>query len=644
MTKSLNSRRRCLICDSDLHWYEYKVHMDNHSEDLIYLKFSNNLADYTKTMCKICGKKVNLTDMRVHTKKKHEMVITEYRNRFNQHHFDIIERVFHRCGICQKIILLDSDSVASHLHSHKGEQKMTHKEYNEKFMIKVVDPRNKRESLTEYPPKPEPPMKTIPVTAKISDSLTTAVFSPNVSAIEVAMEVMEILPEHIVQSSDDMVGEIPGRKMEQPSRVMQHTPEVISRTPVNLSRRCFICDSDIQKSEYETHLVNHSEEIKTLKISNNLAENCKTICKICGEILYLNGVRGHIKKEHGMVITEYMNRVNQHFFDIIEMVLHRCGICHEIILLDSNCIKHHLENHKGEKKMTYKEYNDKFMVRKKVPKYKCIVQTKSPHKLASSQSPEEIIPVIASTSYSPITDLQRSEYNVDIENQSVDLMHFKFSNNLADYTKTACKICGKKVNLSEMRVHTKKKHGMQIYEYRSLFKQHNFDMMEKVFHRCGICQKVILLDSDSVAGHLHGHKGEQRMTHKEYNEKFMIKVKEQRNCRESIINPTQNPEPLQSPKKIASFPANTSDFPNMAILRTDVTSMGEVVEKLTEPIVLCSGLVGEIPDWMTEMEQTPKLLGETSGQAECRRPTLSPVEQMSRLSETTPSLLGEEPL
>ena len=155
MTKILKSRRRCFICDSDVQMSQYKTHIENHSQDLPYFKFSNNLADYTKTACKICGKKVTLSQMRVHTKEKHGMQIYEYRSKFNQHNFDIVETVFHQCKICEKIILLDSDHVASHLHSHKGENKLTQKEYNDKFMIKMRDQRNSKEFMTKSSPNHE---------------------------------------------------------------------------------------------------------------------------------------------------------------------------------------------------------------------------------------------------------------------------------------------------------------------------------------------------------------------------------------------------------------------------------------------------------------------------------------------------------
>ena len=46
--------------------------------------------------------------------------------------------VYHKCGLCFKIILFDSDEISSHL---KGHHKISHKEYNEKFMNARKSPR-----------------------------------------------------------------------------------------------------------------------------------------------------------------------------------------------------------------------------------------------------------------------------------------------------------------------------------------------------------------------------------------------------------------------------------------------------------------------------------------------------------------------
>ena len=74
----------------------FKEHMEDHKEDLKKYKFSNNLMDSCKTVCKLCGKQFILNKMRSHTKTKHGMQITEYKAKFNQFFYNIVEKVFHR--------------------------------------------------------------------------------------------------------------------------------------------------------------------------------------------------------------------------------------------------------------------------------------------------------------------------------------------------------------------------------------------------------------------------------------------------------------------------------------------------------------------------------------------------------------------
>ena len=136
--------RRCYVCESEVEMKTYAGHMDNHEEDLKIYRFSNDLADVCQTSCKICEKTMSVQRMRAHTKSEHQMVITEYRAKFNQNFFDLVEKIFHRCGICSEALLLDSDVISSHLNNNKNSHRMTHKAYNETFMqynnnIKVKD-------------------------------------------------------------------------------------------------------------------------------------------------------------------------------------------------------------------------------------------------------------------------------------------------------------------------------------------------------------------------------------------------------------------------------------------------------------------------------------------------------------------------
>ena len=90
-------------------------------------KISDNIADSCKTHCKICGEAFFLVKMRSHTLQCHNIQITRYKELYGL--FEIIEKVFHKCRLCGKIVLMDSDALGAHI---KGKHKMKEKDYKEK--------------------------------------------------------------------------------------------------------------------------------------------------------------------------------------------------------------------------------------------------------------------------------------------------------------------------------------------------------------------------------------------------------------------------------------------------------------------------------------------------------------------------------
>ena len=132
MPRAKGNVKFCYVCAKDVgNGTNLNMHMEKHA---VRLRFSSQTADYNKTSCKICGMKFVLGVMRNHTQKLHQMTITEYKEKFQQHFYTLEDPIFHRCGICQVILLLDSDSIALHMKSGKTGHGMTHKEYNQKFI------------------------------------------------------------------------------------------------------------------------------------------------------------------------------------------------------------------------------------------------------------------------------------------------------------------------------------------------------------------------------------------------------------------------------------------------------------------------------------------------------------------------------
>ena len=93
----------------------------------------------------------------------------------------------------------------------------------------------------------------------------------------------------------------------------------------------------------------------------------------------------------------------------------------------------------------------------------------------------------------------------------------KISDNLADSCKTHCKICGEAFFLVKMRSHTLQYHGIQITKYKEMYGR--FEIIEKVFHKCKLCGKLVLMDSDILGGHI---KGTHKMKERDYKEKYCI--------------------------------------------------------------------------------------------------------------------------
>ena len=108
-----------------------------HEDEIMILRKSNDTRDSVQTNCKECDFTCTLNKMRIHTKQKHSMKITEYKKKYDQEFYDLKEIVIHKCGVCGEYILLDSDAIAEHLKpvaNKRTHQNISHANYNKRFM------------------------------------------------------------------------------------------------------------------------------------------------------------------------------------------------------------------------------------------------------------------------------------------------------------------------------------------------------------------------------------------------------------------------------------------------------------------------------------------------------------------------------
>ena len=100
------------------------------SAEVMDKKFSNDMFDACKTICRVCKLPVTLNNMRNHTKNVHGMSINSYKNEFGNHRNQIVQEVYHKCGICNEEMLLDAEDIHRHVKRHK----LSLKDYNAKFI------------------------------------------------------------------------------------------------------------------------------------------------------------------------------------------------------------------------------------------------------------------------------------------------------------------------------------------------------------------------------------------------------------------------------------------------------------------------------------------------------------------------------
>eukprot|EP00092_Neocalanus_flemingeri_P010535 GFUD01011351.1.p1 GENE.GFUD01011351.1~~GFUD01011351.1.p1 ORF type:complete len:282 (+),score=81.13 GFUD01011351.1:194-1039(+) len=98
-------------------------------------------------------------------------------------------------------------------------------------------------------------------------------------------------------------------------------------------------------------------EENSCKLSDNLADACRTFCKVCGISFTLTSMRTHTLSKHELQVTRYKELYGP--FEIIEQVFHKCHICGKIVLLDHDILGGHI---KGVHKMKEKDYKEMYMV------------------------------------------------------------------------------------------------------------------------------------------------------------------------------------------------------------------------------------------------------------------------------------------
>ena len=74
-----------------------------------------------------------------------------------------------------------------------------------------------------------------------------------------------------------------------------------------IGRPCVVCDEILEAGKVmEKHMsAKHSEELKSIPVSNDMAESVRTKCVLCEKIFVIPRMRAHVKAAHGITVVDY---------------------------------------------------------------------------------------------------------------------------------------------------------------------------------------------------------------------------------------------------------------------------------------------------------------------------------------------------
>merc|ERR1711915_791987 len=93
-------------------------------------KYSDDYKDACQVECQICYQVMIISYMRCHTQSKHQLDISSYKKKYGNKYTYVVKS-YHRCEICGSKLLLDQDTIASHV---RAMHETSLKEYNSTYM------------------------------------------------------------------------------------------------------------------------------------------------------------------------------------------------------------------------------------------------------------------------------------------------------------------------------------------------------------------------------------------------------------------------------------------------------------------------------------------------------------------------------
>ena len=297
------------------------------------------------------------------------------------------------------------------------------------------------------------------------------------------------------------------------------------------------------------------EEIEERVFSNNTRDYNRMTCSACNSVVKVHHLRRHLQN-HNLSVAEYKDIYGSQYQYVL-CSWHRCGICDMEMLFDldtlyahvnslhdvkiKDYVEHYLTSEDSKPNMTAMDADGAPLLalqrrgmtvtalscNPKPSHHTTHHNTKINHKSTHHKAKTSKLKPFEAKFDPQSRRTVQCYSNGELERvQDRDEDGYLISNDLADYMLVECQICNLHKPMTQLRSHTKAAHGITITEYKAQFGS-DLEPVEPVYHRCGVCSQIIFLDSDAVAVHLKSG-GHPRITHKDYNDTFMVDTRSSR--------------------------------------------------------------------------------------------------------------------
>ena len=132
---------------------------------------SNDPNMTCRAFCNICDRPYVLSGLRKHVNRSHSLTFGEYKRSYGDPKRQIINIVYHSCGLCKKRVILDTNELSKHLKVHN----LGYTQYVKEHMVKGSGlVRSRPISSSPVTPSPPAPETCLPPTPPPSPPLTMA--------------------------------------------------------------------------------------------------------------------------------------------------------------------------------------------------------------------------------------------------------------------------------------------------------------------------------------------------------------------------------------------------------------------------------------------------------------------------------------